>query len=81
MVLFGFVLVFDGCCLGLVLGELYTTTGEPSRRAPVCRPCTRGFEEGGVLGPFDLRLRGRRRGRVRAGGGLKVDMDLKADVF
>ena len=43
---FCLVVVWDGA------GELYTTTGEPSRRGPVCRPCTRGFEERGVLGPF-----------------------------
>ena len=50
-----------GCCMvvvwllyGLVLGNStrQRRTGEPSRRVPVCRPCTRGFEERGVLGPF-----------------------------
>ena len=52
--------MLSGCCMVVVwvgAGELYTAAGEPSRRVPVCRPCTRGFEEGGVLGPFDLRLR------------------------
>ena len=47
-----------GCCMVVVwvgAGELYTTTGEPSRRVPVCRvPAVHTGVRGerGVLGPF-----------------------------
>ena len=39
--------------MGWCAGELYTTTDEPSRRVPVCRPWHTGVRgERGVLGPF-----------------------------